>query len=1102
MRKMLTSMLVVSSVATYAQTRQISGQILDQDTKEPLAGATVFISPNEKGVSDFNPQGVIADYDGNFTFTLPASVKQVVVSFLGYEAQTVEVSKKQSFHIFLAPAVNELQDIVVTGYQKIEKRKVTSAISKVDVSEIKQVGVASVDQLLEGQISGMVSTPANGGPGSPTRIRIRGTASLNGTQDPLWVVDGMPLEGNEVGTDFGNKDNIDNLSNTSIAGLNPDDIADITILKDAAATAIYGARAANGVIVVTTKKGKQGKMKINFNAATFITMKPDFDKLNLMNASEKVDFELYLAGRSDLNFRKEKGDVARILNANGDYSSFQNGGWDAISDASRSRINALRSSGDNWFDQVYRTAVNQQYGLSLSGGSDIATYYVSAGYYDEQGTTQGTGFNRLNLSSNIDFKITDKINFGIGLFGNQSKRESYISDTDAHSNPGKYTRTVNPYRSVYDENGNYAYDQDIDGYSDRYVPFNYAEEMANTNYELKNTSIKALFTLDYNIIKGLKLHSQFGLQVDKTGTEKFAGKDTYFSRKYKERSRYSLGGGKFGYFVPEGGIIQNWNDDFFQYNWKVQGEFSRTVAEKHDFDLMAGVELRANETTNIHTKGFGFDEKTLTTIPIVFPNDNYAKESIYRQYVKSVNENAFASYYGTASYTYDNRYTAFGSIRFDGSNLFGVDPKYRYLPLWSISGAWNINREEFLRDVRWLSNLKLRASYGLQGNIDKNTSPFVLGEWNNSSILPGVSEPTINVTSPPNQKLRWEKTGTTNVGLDFGIFNNRLTGSVEGYYRKSTDLIGLHALAQENGFEYTQMNWASVTNKGFEVSLSSRNIVTRDFTWSTDFNLSMNKSLVNKINVRENSYEPSREGYAVNAVFVLKTAGLDENGIPQFKNKAGEVVSYKEFFKLKTEDFWGQTMVTSSLTPSEYRDLFEYAGDADPKFSGGFVNKFRYKDFDLAISTSFNLKQMVRATPSYYATEIDPGMNYTKEVLNAWSSDNQNSLLPGIIGSGDKSIEAEYIWMNGMDPGNSYRMLDTWVKEISYVRINSIRLGYTIPAKVLKGKFIESCRLNAEARNPFVFGTNYNGYFDPETYGNIYAQPISKSFSVGVNMTF
>ena len=1107
MRKLFTSLCVVSAIGAYAQTREINGQILDRDTKEPLVGATVFISPNEKGAADYNPQGVIADFDGNFTFSLPKNVKQVVVSYLGYEAITVDISKKEHHVIFLAPAVNELKDIVVTGYQKIEKRKLTSAITKVEAAEIKQIGVGSIDQMLDGQIAGMVSTPANGGPGAPNRIRIRGTASLSGTQDPLWVVDGLPLEGNEVGVDFSDKDNIDNLTNTSIAGLNPDDIADITILKDAAATAIYGARAANGVIVVTTKKGQKGKMKVNFNASTFVTTKPDFDKLNLMNASEKVDFELYMAQRGDMYGRTNmlRGDIARILNANGDLGNYQSQGWGGLSTASQNSINALRQNNVNWFDQAYQTAVNQQYGLSLSGGSDNTNYYVSAGYYDEQGTTKGTGFNRFNLTTNLDFKLGSKVNFGIGLFGNQSTRKSYMSDTDAHTNPGRYTRSVNPYRTVYNADGSYAYDPDIEPVDDKVINYNLAEERANTNYELTNSAVKALFSLEYRVVKGLKLSSQFGMELSKTDTEKLAKENSFFRRKYREYSRYRKSwDDPNDYYMLEdkGGILQNWNETFFQYNWKAQAEYSRTFADKHDMDLMGGVELRRNETSRLHSKAFGYNERTLESQTLVFPTSEMAKDKRFRQFAKDYNENAFISYYGTASYTYDNRYTVFGSIRFDGSNLFGANPKYRYQPLWSASGAWNINREEFMSEVSWLSNLKLRASYGLQGNVDRNTYPVVVGNWQENTIYPGMTEDVIAVLTPPNQNLRWEKTGTTNVGLDFGIFNNRLTGSLEGYYRNSTDLIGTRELAQENGFEFTSMNWARVTNRGFEISLSSRNIITKNFSWSTDFNLSRNISKINDIHVKQNSNEPARKGYPVNALFNIKTAGLDDRGIPQFYNKEGEIVSLEERFKLGLLDFGdGQVLVTSDMEASEYRDLYQYAGDKDPKFSGGLINKFRYKDFDLTISASFNLKQMVQATPSYVIGQIDAGVNYTKDVLNAWRPDNTGSKLPALIGNQGETATA-YYWYNSFDSFNTYRQLDIWAKEISYVRINSIRLGYTIPAHVLKGKFIQSCRFNAEARNPFVFGTNYDGYFDPETYGNIYAQPISKSFSVGVNMTF
>lgn len=309
-----------------------------------------------------------------------------------------------------------MDEVVVTGYQQIEKRKVTSAITTVQADDIKSIGVASIDQMLEGQVAGLMSTPTNGAPGAPAKMRIRSTVSLSGSTDPLWVLDGMILEGNDIPKDFGDKDNIDELQNTSIGGVNPADIESITILKDAAATAIYGAKAANGVIVITTKKGRQGKLRVNFSGGVFYTLKPDLGKLNLMNSSEKVDFELGLASRSDLDYRSDYGEVSRLLSKYGQLDALRENGFNGISSEAQGAIDALRGQTTDWGDVIYRNAVNQQYNLSISGGSDKATYYFSGGYYNEQGTTRKTGFERYNLTLKTDFDLAKNLKAGVSLF--------------------------------------------------------------------------------------------------------------------------------------------------------------------------------------------------------------------------------------------------------------------------------------------------------------------------------------------------------------------------------------------------------------------------------------------------------------------------------------------------------------------------------------------------------------------------------------------------------------------------------------------------------------------------------------------------------------
>lgn len=1100
MRKL--SLLLIFSLMTFAvimaqETRTIRGRVTDAVTGEALIGATVFISPDEKQASAYEPQGTVTDYDGNYLFTLPKSVKKVIVSYIGYTNRTINLTPSQSvYNATLEEAEGLLDELVVTGYQKIERRKLTSAVQTINAGEIARVAVPGVDQMLSGQLAGVVVNPSGGGPGAASQIRIRGTVSLSGSSEPLWVLDGIPLEGDQVPKDFNAQESIDQLHNTSIAGLNPSDIESITVLKDAAATAIYGARAANGVIVITSKRGKEGKIRINFSGDLFYTSRPNASRLNLLNASEKVDLELALLRDPLHTFQSDKGDVARLINSSGLTDAYRKSGQEILTPELLNQINALRKDGANWFDEIYAPTFNQQYSLSLSGGGERAHYYVSGGVYMENGTTKGTSFDRYNLTTNLDFKITDKLTARVSIFGNYSERGTYLA-TSTVANAQNYSRNVNPYRKIVDAEGRYIYDPDVINSSNQTIPFNYREEQTNTDYTLKNQSLKSVIELEYKPLSLITLSTQLGLQFENNATEQFAGAESYFTRDFRNSYTYK---GKS--FLPEGGIIQNWNDRLFQYNWRNQIFLQKTFDEKHDVDFMAGVELRRNSYTNVQAKGFGFDAKTLTSKPIVFPQGyNGSTTTTLLPYRKSFVENAFLSLFSTASYTLLGRYTVFGSLRLDGSNLFGVDPKYRYLPLWSVSAAWNAKREPFLEDIKWLSNLKFRASYGLQGNIDKNTSPFVKGTWNIKKFFNEYEEPTVNVTTPPNQNLRWEKTSTTNVGFDLGLFD-RVNVGFDYYYRLSTDLISLKAIPRENGFDFVTLNWGSVENRGWELTINTVNISTKDWTWTTGFNLSQNKSKVLEYNVRDNQYTPSLEGYPVNAVFAIPTAGVDpETGIMRFKGTDGSTLSMKDFYRLET-GIWGD--VNTLFSAEEYRKLFVYAGDRDPKLTGGFNTTLRYKGLDLSVFSNFFVDRTAQIQPPYDPTKVNPGQNYTSVINDRWTPANKTGNLPGILGQdvGNEAQMMAYQWMNSYDPSRSYSLYDIWFRKISYWRISSIRLGYTLTPDVLKSDVINSVRFNLEAKNPFVISSDYTGFFDPETFGNIYAQPLARTISFGVQLQF
>lgn len=811
--------------SAFAAEKKVQGVVISSEDNLPLIGASVYVTAEDlkKAGSAQTTMGVITDVDGQFSIAIPTGITRFFCSYVGYDVLEVKlVPGKEHYEITLHASSQMLDAVVVTGYQTVERRKLTAAVSKLDISDETIGAVKSIDQALAGQIAGLSVSPTSGAPGAPAKIRIRGTASLNGTQDPLWVLDGIPLEGTDV-PEPDELNDITNMKQSSIAGLNPADIENITILKDAAATAIYGARAANGVIVITTKKGKVGKPVINFSSRFTYTPTLSLDRLNLLNSAEKVGLEMDMI-RNNYSPDNHKGGVYNILSNYNELSAFQNGGWDALSSDTQAAINRLKSVNTNWGDILFRDAFSQEYNLSLSGGTERVTYYTSFGYYKEDGNVDGVGMDRFNLVGKTSYKVNSILKVGASMFANRRKNTNYLTDAYGMSNPVFYSRKANPYFELYDKNGNYNYDYDIQNNTDKDLGFNIFEERQNTSNESVVNSFSSIFDAELRFNDKWKLTSQFGYQLEKTSREEIADWESYAMRYYYKLSEYSQGG-ETKHFLPEGGMQKSYENSNSQITWKAMGEYRDSFNDIHELEVMAGTELRKTWYETLFSAGYGFDRKTLTTKPVIFPNESYATSFPLHQ--TTYKENAYVSFYSTASYSLLNRYTVGGSIRFDGSDLFGVDKKYRYLPLYSVSALWRLSQEPFMQQAKWVDNLVFRASYGLQGNIDKNTSPFLLGTYRSESILPGVSEDVIIINSAPNKKLRWEKTQSVNAGFDFSVLNQAINLSVDYYYRKGTDLIALRMLPLETGFTSMNVNWASMENKGVEISLSTRNITTK-----------------------------------------------------------------------------------------------------------------------------------------------------------------------------------------------------------------------------------------------------------------------------------
>ena len=1079
---LLTLLLAVCTCATWAADRVITGNVIADDDKQPLIGVSVYVSADDlkKAGSSLMSLGVVTDIDGNFSISVPSGVKKLQCSYIGYTTLQIELKPGQShYNVALQPSSTMLNDVVVTGYQTVERRKLTAAVAKIDISEERIGTVKSIDQALSGQIAGLSAVTTSGAPGSPVKIRIRGTSSLNGTQDPLWVLDGIPLEGTDIPSMESLK-NIDDVQQSSIAGLNPADIADITVLKDAAATAIYGARAANGVIVITTKNGKAGKTKINFSTRLTWSPQQNIDRLNLLNASEKVDLELQLM-KSNYAMNADKGEVYRILKRYNAIDAFKKDGWDTLSKEAQNDINALRLINTDWNDILLQDAFSQEYNLSLSGGNEKATYYTSLGYSKEQGNIPNVSSDRLNLVMKANYKVNHILKFGASVFANRRKNSSYLA-TDGFTNPMFYARIANPYLTPYDKDGNYVYDSDIQSGNSELL-FNTFEERQNTSNETTINSLSSIFDVELRFDDRFKITSQVGLQLDKTSREQIADQES-FAMRLEHQNRRNNG---VSFLPKKGGFDKNYENSDSQVTWKTMGTYRDTYADIHEFEIMVGSELRRTWATTLYSVGYGYDRRTMTNQPVVFPSESQA----FPLHAKTNVENAYVSAFSTMSYSLLNRYTLGGSIRFDGSDLFGVDKKYRYLPLYSVSALWRISEEPFTQNAKWLDNLVIRASYGLQGNIDKNTSPYLLGKYqsNANPILPGNTEDMIVVNSAPNDKLRWEKTHSVNVGMDFAVLNQAISLSVDYYYRKGVDLIGMQILPLETGFTSTNINWASMTNKGVEVGLSTRNIHTKSFMWTTTFNFAYNQNKVLKESKPKADLSPSREGYPVGAIFAFPYAGIDEHGQMTFYNKeTGKVESMKEFFRVEESD----------LTTEELRNKYEYIGTADSPYTGGFNNTFTYKAWELGINCIFNAGGYVRVQPSYSLTSLDRGQNTNRDILNRWTPENPKGTMPALVDWHTDIIT--YLFLDGAV--NPYANSSLWVKKQNYMRIQSIRLGYELPFELIKKLGISQATMALEGRNLFVFGSSYTNFLDPETMGNPYAQPIPKSFTFSLNLNF
>lgn len=1082
----------------HAQMRILRGSVADKDGN-PLPGAGVVVK-DVKGV------GVSTDLDGKFEISVPQNAKTLVFSSLGME--TVEYVIPQriggGIEITLGYEENFLDQVVVTGYAQTSVKRITGSVGIISSDKLEASPLASVSSLMQGQIAGVSISAVSGQPGMQSKVRIRGTNNLSGSSDPLWVVDGVPMqnESPSMSSEELATGGFDNIFVTGIGNINPNDIESITVLKDAAAAAIYGSRAANGVIVVTTKKGQAGRMKVNYSNNFTWSFKPQ-KNLSLMNSSEKLAWEQELWDEfSAVKYEKSLTDpsviypvvgiVGQIRAGVGPYASIK--GDIAAQDAV---IAELKGVNTDWYDHLFRNAFSHNHHLSLSGGSDKSTYYVAMGFNDDNGMLIRNNYKRYSINAKVAMTPVDRLRIEIGYDMARQSSDSPDSYVDAF----KYAYFANPYERAYNEDGTYASDDtyfSLGYYNGRGVEevmpengFSILRELHHNSTSTVNMANTVRGTVEVKILEPLKFVGLASYSFSNNRTDKVVDKNTYTA--FRDR----LGADDRTQDKLYGSISQNRTD---RNSYVARGHFSfnDTYSDIHTLSVLAGAELRGSKSNSIFTKRYNYDPQTGTTSlpPISGPTDEWVRE-VERLNGEYFSESRYASFYASADYYLDDRYVFNASFRTDGSSNFGSDRQFN--PTWSAGAAWHFAQEKWLNPQQTLSHGTFRLAYGFTGDVNTTTPHHLVMQYTQQMFryYEGKAYLLGTIPSAPNPNLGWEKTQDMKAGVDVGFFKDRLNMNAEAYYRLSTDVVTSSQVSSTTGFTYVYFNSADIMNGGVETTLSGDIIKKRDFKLSASVNFAYNYNKVLKYRPATKSITAKDryvEGYPVGSLMTGRYTGIDEStGLYSYEMRDDAVISgSKDMNKADNYRF--------------------FLGTTIAPFTGGFNLTLSYKVLRLSISGVYAFGRKVYdkiESPASYLSGRHPGvstetvqsqysdlysnhLNVMKDRTNRWTKDRTTGVkYPVIYDHFDRKYNFDLT--NPMD----YNIIDAiYLKDVSYMRIKTVVLSCSLPQKWLRRIRFSNMSFNLTLGNPLTF-TSYDG-MDPEIPGATY--PTTRTVSFGINL--
>ncbi len=1066
--------------------KTIKGSVTDENG-EPLVGASVSI----KGLKN----AVTTDADGNFTITIPGGIQQILlISYIGMKSHEERVLR-DIVNIILKTDAKQMSEVVVlsTGYQKIDKRVSTSSIFSVSGENIKQAGALTLDNMLLGKIPGMTVLNNTSTPGASTKIRIRGVSTISGNREPLWVVDGIILEDPvPLSTDEINSlDNV-NLIGNAISGLNPMDIESVDILKDASSTAIYGVRAANGVIVVTTKKGKIGAPRLSYSTSLTLTERPDYKNLHRMNSFERIDVSKEI---------EKRGLIYSFAPAAVGYEGALYDLYDRkiSEDEFLLRVKRMEEQNTDWFDALYRTAFSNKHNISVSGATDKVNYYFSGAYASDKNTVKGSGVEQYNANMKLIFNLSKKLTANLQLRGSLTDKE-YL-----HGSISPYQYAYNTSRAIalYDLSGERAFYNVRQGNQQQLI-YNVLNEIENTGNTINNNSLNFLSNIEWKVTPKLRF----------TGTAGINNADTQEKEWFSERSYYAANlrnlnyGAKFPSLdptspfvkdqcqLPYGGGLENNNTRNFGYTVRAQADYSTTISKDHEISGAIGTELRSSKYEGIRTSQFGYmperGEKFIAIDPAFWPRYNALILANPNVVVNRLSN--FVSFYGIATYDYMHKYIFNFNVRADGSNKFGQDKSARFLPIWSLSGRWNLHNESYLKNIDWINELAIKGSMGVQGNVSDDQTPSLILQG--GPLDPLSQEYMYYLSKLPNPLLKWEKTTAYNIAADFSLLNNRISGTVEYYYKKGEDQIISKSVSPTTGMPSMSLNAGDIANKGFEVIFNFVPVRTKDWTWSLSFNGAKNTNNVLRSGINSNygyleylNGTAVLEGVPINTFYSYKFAGLDANGLPTFKD---------------TEEKDGDTK------ESMYKKVFAVSGNRIPDIQGGFGTMLKYSNFSLNLFFTYSLGAKMRLNDLYSDSGQrlpQPQQNMSDEFVSRWRKpgDESRTNIPTLssenlpmsgFGSNRKIEIANNMWQ-------MYNKSDIRVVSSDNVRLRTASLRYQLSQKLCENIGLNGASIRLEGNNLFCLASKKLKGQDPDqvTLGGQSAPPLP-SYTLSIDITF